>query len=257
MTAYSQATGVSPARYACKFLTINCCRCAKYLPMPQRQAPVSLAKEAFNENDDTLLFSSRRHAAVGECLGPSDRRGNGTGRSNNYRRPLDVDPRASEQCHTHAGYCTNGMPAANPGTNLMQPYYFPHIEGRGQHLQGFFDYRPRNADEAVAAANSFDAGKTWRFQQLAAQLSAACPTNPNDPDNSTSPGGVFDNGQGHPFLLDIDHHRLLYTLDRSDGNIDVLGLIVHDVSPTPRHPLRDVPLNEPVPIHNCLGRQGC
>ncbi len=147
----------------------------------------------------------------------------------------------------YAGYCVDGVRATNPGTALMQPYYFPHVQGHGQYLQGFFDYRPRNANEGVAAAASSDGGKTWRFQQLAAQLSTACPTNPNDPDNTTSPGGLFDNGQGHPFPLEIDHHHLLYTLDRSTGNIDVLGLIIHEIRPTPQKPLRDVPAVEPVP----------
>jgi hypothetical protein len=145
------------------------------------------------------------------------------------------------------GYCVNEVPAANPGTNLMQPYYFPHVEGHGQDLLGYFDYRPRNANEAVAAAVSVDGGKSWRFEQLAAQLSAACPTDPTNPDNPTSPGGLFDNGQGHPFGLRINDRRLLYTLDRSDGNIDVAGLIVHELRPTPRRPLRGVPENQPVP----------
>lgn len=145
------------------------------------------------------------------------------------------------------GYCVNGAPAGNPGSNLMQPYYFPHIEGGPQRLQGYFDYRPRNANEALAAAVSTDGGKSWRFQQLVAQLSTACPTDPTNPDNPASPGGVFDNGQGHPFVLDIDDHRLLYTLDRSDADIDVVGLIVHDLTPTPRRPLLDVPAVQPVP----------
>ncbi len=145
------------------------------------------------------------------------------------------------------GYCVNGAPASNSGTNLMQPYYFPHIQGYGPFLQGYFDYRPRNANEAVAAALSIDGGKSWRFQQLVAQLTTACPTDPTNPDNPTSPGGVFDNGQGHPFVLQLGARRLLYTLDRSDGNIDITGLIVHELSPTPRRPLRGVPANQPVP----------
>jgi hypothetical protein len=163
------------------------------------------------------------------------------------------------------GYCVNGVQARNPGTYLMQPYYFPHIERHDLVLQGYFDYRPRNADEAVVAAWSHDAGKTWTFQQEAAELSQACPTDPTDPDNTTSPNGVFDNGQGHPFVLEIsskhdadghhhgpqsddaDRRRLLYTLDRSDNNIDVLGLIVHELNPAHRRPLRGVPAVEPVP----------
>ena len=145
------------------------------------------------------------------------------------------------------GYCVNGTPARNPGTELMQPYYFPHVQGSGNFLQGYFDYRPRNANEAVAAAISTDGGKRWRFQQLSAALSTACPTDPLNPDNPTSPGGVFDNGQGHPYVLDFDTYRLLYTLDRSASDIDVTGLIVHELRANFAHPLRGVPAVEPVP----------
>lgn len=145
------------------------------------------------------------------------------------------------------GYCVNGVRGSNPGVNLMQPYYFPHIERHGKRLEGYFDYRPRNADEAVAAASSRDGGKTWLFQQLGAELTTACPADPTDPDNLTSPGGVFDNGQGHPFVLRIDQRPLLYTLDRSDMNIDVAGLIIHELHPTSREPLHGVPLVKPVP----------
>ena len=154
------------------------------------------------------------------------------------------------------GYCVNGVQTVNPGKNLMQPYYFPHIEGAGRYLQGYFDYRPRNANEAVAAAWSGDAGRSWHFQKLAAQLSTACPTDPTNPDNPTSLGGIFDNGQGHPFVLSIGEHTLLYTLDRSDGNIDVTGLIVHEIKPTPNRPLRGVPDNQPVPDKTLLKTTG-
>ena len=54
-----------------------------------------------------------------------------------------------------AGYCDkNGNQLGNPGTERMQPYYFPFITGSGKHLQGYFDWRPKDIDEAVAAAYS-------------------------------------------------------------------------------------------------------
>ena len=60
-----------------------------------------------------------------------------------------------------AGYCdSNGIQVPNPGTQRMQPYYFPFIIGHGKHLQGYFDWRPKDTDEAVAAAFSDDAGHT-------------------------------------------------------------------------------------------------
>jgi hypothetical protein len=60
------------------------------------------------------------------------------------------------------GYCdSNGNQIGNPGTERMQPYYFPTIVGQGKNLQGYFDYRPKDIDEAVAAAVSHDGGHTW------------------------------------------------------------------------------------------------
>ncbi len=57
-----------------------------------------------------------------------------------------------------SGYCDkNGNQIGNPGTERMQPYYFPVVSGHGKHLQGYFDYRPKDIDEAVAAAFSDDA----------------------------------------------------------------------------------------------------
>ena len=63
-----------------------------------------------------------------------------------------------------AGYCDSiGNQIGNPGTERMQPYYFPVITGRGNHLQGYFDWRPKDIDEAVAAAFSDDAGSHLDF----------------------------------------------------------------------------------------------
>jgi len=42
-----------------------------------------------------------------------------------------------------AGYCsTNGIQIGNPGTQRMQPYYFPFLTGHEKYLQGYFDWRP-------------------------------------------------------------------------------------------------------------------
>src|SRR5215470_19885632 len=75
------------------------------------------------------------------------------------------------------GYCdSKGNQIGNPGTERMQPYYFPVVSGHGKHLQGYFDYRPKDIDEAIAAAWSDDAGQSWNFQQLVLQLRTTCPT---------------------------------------------------------------------------------
>ena len=63
----------------------------------------------------------------------------------------------------YAGYCTRSGPEKNHGPSLMQPYYFPFVQPSGPLLQGFFDYRPRNEQEAMVSAFSNDWGTTWHF----------------------------------------------------------------------------------------------
>jgi hypothetical protein len=76
--------------------------------------------------------------------------------------PWTLDQSGAANGLKSSGYCdSNGNQIGNPGTQRMQPYYFPVINGRGKHLQGYFDWRPKDTDEAVAAAFSNDAGFTW------------------------------------------------------------------------------------------------
>ena len=54
-----------------------------------------------------------------------------------------------------SGYCNASLnPIGDPGTERMEPYYFPFIVGQGSNLQGYFDYRPKDTNEAVVAASS-------------------------------------------------------------------------------------------------------
>src|SRR3974377_2078907 len=63
-----------------------------------------------------------------------------------------------------AGYCNgNNGENVNPGTERMEPYYFPVVTGQGNHLQGYFDWRPKDIDEGVVAASSDDAGLNRKF----------------------------------------------------------------------------------------------
>ncbi len=175
-----------------------------------------------------------------------------------------------------SGYCISndngatGTQVGNPGTERMQPYYFPFVTGLGDNLQGYFDWRPKDTDEAVVAASSRDGGKTWTFQDKVLELTTQCPTNPNtilgetkksavclgtvspflpcenasnDESASQLPpnGGTVDDGQGHAFVLTINGHTYLYTLDRSVTHIDFDQLSIHEVTPTPGHPLNGVP----------------
>ena len=149
-----------------------------------------------------------------------------------------------------SGYCDSmGNQIGNPGTERMQPYYFPVVTGRGKHLQGYFDWRPKDIDEAVAAAFTDDAGHTWTFQQKVLELRKTCPNmaqkdpdgdkdfpvQPNNSDNGD------DDGQGHQFVLKIGGHTYLYTLTRSVGHIDVDDLGIHVLYPEPGKPLNGAP----------------
>jgi hypothetical protein len=148
-----------------------------------------------------------------------------------------------------AGYCdAAGHQVPNPASERMEPYYFPFITGTGDHLQGYFDYRPKDTDEAVVAAASDDGGRTWNFQQEVLQLRTTCPNQPNkEPDGETDSvsGNNDDNGdddgQGHQFIMSLGGHTYLYTLDRAVNHIDSDDLYIHELMPTRTQPLNGAP----------------
>ena len=148
-----------------------------------------------------------------------------------------------------AGYCdANGNQIGNPGTERMEPYYFPSIVGHGKHLQGYFDWRPKDTNEGIVAASSDDAGQSWNFQQLVLELRTHCPDQANkEPDGEKDPvsGNNADNGdddgQGHQFVITIKGHTFLYTLVRSTGHIDVDDLAIHELTPLTGLPLNGAP----------------
>jgi hypothetical protein len=142
----------------------------------------------------------------------------------------------------YAGYCdAGGKPAVNHGFNLMQPYYFPFVRKRGPVLEGYFDYRPRNQQEATVAAVSTDWGATWFFTGKALALNPYCPWDPTDPDNlnisvngvktayGSSSANAADNGLGHPTVLSVNGKQHIYTLNRANNHIDSDQLVVHEL----------------------------
>jgi hypothetical protein len=141
--------------------------------------------------------------------------------------PATLDHQNKGLCDTFPG----GTLQNNPGTNLMQPYYFPEIKrdlsGR---LDGYFDYRIKDTDEAVAHATSTNGGLTWSVDNVKLRLNGTCPAN----DASTNASGNGDNGQGHPFVMTVptrpSRTTLLYTLDRVGSVGDNGGLTIHDIS---------------------------
>ncbi len=133
---------------------------------------------------------------------------------------------------------TNGFPTPNPGTFNFQPYYFPFTVGDNQIMQGLFDYRPKNLEEAIVSARTTDGGQTWQFEEKVMDF------NPNpvpDPNNGT------DDGQGHPFVMNVGGTLYLYAIDRTPSNADIGGLTVHMLHPTARHPLASLPASETPP----------
>jgi hypothetical protein len=149
--------------------------------------------------------------------------------------PWTLQQTGSSNAAPSAGYCVNGVPQRNPGTERMAPYYFPFVTGSGKNLHGIFDYRPRTSNEAVVAASTKDGGLTWQFEQEVLELNKGiCPAS-----DLVDIGN--DNGLGHSYSLTVNGVTFLYNLDRAPANVDRVGLVVHQLSPLPGAPLNPVP----------------
>ena len=135
-------------------------------------------------------------------------------------------------------YCANGVPILNSLTtvNPASPYYFPFVAGSGLNLQGYFDYRPRNVNEAIVAAVSADGGQTWTFQNQIENLNQICPATDKN-------GSGNDDGIGHPYVMNFGGAGFLYALDRRNGHVDSDGLLVHTLAPKAGSPLNGLPVN--------------
>jgi hypothetical protein len=146
------------------------------------------------------------------------------------------------------GYCTSlganpetGSPVSQPaGTTLpFAPYYFPDVVRNADgSLTGYFDYRPKDADEAITVARSSDGGKTWTNEgEALEQNNGYCPT-----------ADTNDDGQGHPYVGAIGDSTKLYTLQRPAGDYEGVGMLVHDVEPSASDPLGALHSTESVGI---------
>src|SRR3984885_4476176 len=146
------------------------------------------------------------------------------------------------------GYCSSlganpetGTPVSQPaGTSLpFSPYYFPDVvRNPDGSLTGYFDYRPKDADEAITVARSTDNGKSWVSEgEALEQNHGYCPT-----------ADTNDDGQGHPYVASIAGSAKLYTLNRPAGDYEGVGLLVHNVEPAAANPLAALPPSEPVGI---------
>jgi hypothetical protein len=164
-----------------------------------------------------------------------------------------------------AGYCGSGDFNAETGlgdanqpsvstqpageTLPLGPDYFPHVvlNSNGS-LTGYFDYRPKDENEAVLAATSTDGGKTWTYDQDALQ---------QDPGYCAS-ADTNDDGQGHPNVLNFGGTTTagdvtsggtndLVTLQRAAGDNEGVGMLVHNLSAadvTAGDPLGNLPSDQ-------------
>jgi hypothetical protein len=128
-----------------------------------------------------------------------------------------------------SGYCgkeesenESGSPVSQPPGSALpfSPYYFPDVVRNADgSLTGYFDYRPKDADEAITVARSTDNGKTWVAEGKALEQNPGyCPT-----------ADTNDDGQGHPFVTNVNGTNTLYTLERSAGDYPGVGLLVHSI----------------------------
>jgi hypothetical protein len=159
-----------------------------------------------------------------------------------------------------------GDAAADPMVP-MSPFYFPLVYtttnttvgnafGGQPPIIGLFDWRPKDIDEGLVAAESDDLGKTWYFMQLVLELnpdytnpisggysptatSTGCPatigsTNANF---TSANGSQADDGWGHATVIqlpgtgNVKTGQYLYMLDRNTNNIPGTTTEIVDGSP--------------------------
>jgi hypothetical protein len=144
------------------------------------------------------------------------------------------------------GYCSNtehpdeGSPVPQPAGSLpMAPYYFPDVVRNSDgSLTGYFDYRPKDTEEAITVAKSTNGGQSWTTEgEALGENSGYCPV-----------ADTNDDGQGHPYVTQIGGSSKLYTLNRPAGDYEGVGLLVHNVQPTAPDPLTGLEGDEPVGI---------
>jgi hypothetical protein len=147
----------------------------------------------------------------------------------------------SGYCNTEESGNETGSPVSQPAGSTLpfSPYYFPDVVRNADgSLTGYFDYRPKDADEAITVAKSTNNGESWTTEGKALEQSSGyCPT-----------ADTNDDGQGHPFVMSTDSTTDLYTLQRQAGDNPGIGLLVHQVNPSATNPLSTVPASQPVGI---------
>jgi hypothetical protein len=166
----------------------------------------------------------------------------------------------------------------------MAPFYFPLVYattntpsdnafGGRAPIIGLFDWRPKDIDEALVAAESDDDGQTWYFMQTVLELnpdytnpisggysptatSTGCPaavTDTNANDASLS-GSTADDGWGHATIIQLPGAgnartgQFLYMLDRNTS--DMPGTTTPIVDNAPLHVVNLAAASNKFPIWN-------
>lgn len=150
-----------------------------------------------------------------------------------------------------SGYCgtaySDSWDTATPGTDPNEaeapvsqpagealpfsPYYFPYVVRNSDgSLTGYFDWRPKDADEAIVVAKSTDGGQTWTVEgEALEQNSGYCPS-----------ADTNDDGEGHPYVAELGSTSYLYTLQRAVGDYPGSDLDAIPVDPSASDPLSGV-----------------
>ena len=148
----------------------------------------------------------------------------------------------------------------------LAPAYFPLVYnsavttsdnafGGKPPIVGLFDWRPKDIDEALLAAESDDNGKTWYFMQLVLELNpdytnpisggynpagaTGCPTTVHGTNANyvSANGSQADDGWGHAAIIQLPGSgnsktgQFLYMLDRNTNNLPDSGIAIVDGAP--------------------------
>jgi hypothetical protein len=121
-------------------------------------------------------------------------------------------------------------PVSQPAGETLpfSPYYFPYVvrDSDGS-LTGYFDWRPKDADEAIVVAKSTDDGQTWVVEGEALEQNPGyCPS-----------ADTNDDGEGHPYVAALGSSSYLYTLQRAVGDYPGSDLDAMPVDPSSSDPL--------------------
>ena len=121
----------------------------------------------------------------------------------------------------------------------MAPYYFPDVVRNADgSLTGYFDYRPKDADEAIIVARSTDNGATWTTEGKALEQNAGyCPT-----------ADTNDDGQGHPYVMSGRRQQRRCTRCSARPATTPASACSFTRSTRRRRPAPALPANEPVGV---------